>query len=217
MKNKFVAYYRVSTNQQGSSGLGLDAQRSTARAYAKQTDSEIVSEYVEIESGKKNSRTQLAVALQECLDCGGTLLIAKLDRLARKVHFISGLLDSNVKFVAADMPNADRFMLHVYAAMAEEEGRRIGERTKSALCAAKNRGVKLGEHAKTAEQRNAVRADRFAYKVGPIIESLRNLQGYSFSRIAEELNARNVGSYRGGTWHETTVYRVFKRYEGRPG
>ena len=103
-----------------------------------------------MESGKKNNRPELVSALEQCSATGATLLIAKLDRLARNVHFVSGLLESSVRFIAVDMPNADRFMMHVYAAMAEEEGRRISQRTKAALASAKARGVKLGDRAKAA-------------------------------------------------------------------
>ncbi|MFY0648004.1 recombinase family protein [Sulfitobacter geojensis] len=211
MSHQFIAYYRVSTNRQGTSGLGLEAQRSAATTYALQSAGCIAEEFTEVESGKRNSRPQLASAIEQCKATGAILLIAKLDRLARNVHFISGLLESSIKFIAADMPTADRFMLHVYAAMAEEEGRRISERTKSALLSAKERGQPLGENAKAKEQRNDFRADQFARDVGPLIQSMKN-GGFSVREISERLNSDKIITYRKGLWHPTTVQRAWKRY-----
>lgn len=146
---RFVAYYRVSTDEQGRSGLGLEAQRRAVRAYLDGGQSDLLAEFTEVETGKGRNalatRPQLAAALALCRKRKATLVIAKLDRLARNVAFVSGLMESRVPFVAADLPSADRFMLHVYAAVAEEEARTIGERTKAALAAAKARGVRLGE------------------------------------------------------------------------
>jgi DNA invertase Pin-like site-specific DNA recombinase len=122
----------------------------------------MVASFVEIESGKRSDRPELEAALAVCRKSGAVLLIAKLDRLARNVHFISGLIESGVNFIATDMPTADRFMLHVYAAMAEEEARKISDRTKKALAAAKARGVKLGEHGKLLSRREKTKADAFA-------------------------------------------------------
>ena len=134
-----IAYYRVSTQRQGQSGLGLDAQRSIVASY------EPIAEYTEIETGtSKKSRPVLAAALAHCKAAKATLVIAKVDRLSRNVHFISGLLESGVEFIACDMPGATRFMFHIMAAVAEEEARMISVRTKAALCEAKKRGVKLG-------------------------------------------------------------------------
>ncbi len=212
MDPKFICYYRVSTNRQGTSGLGLEAQRKAATEYANQLGGQIIREFIEVESGKRNNRPKLSEALDKCRSTTSILLIAKLDRLARNVHFISGLLESNVRFVAADMPNADKFMLHVYAAMAEEEGRRISERTKAALSRAKERGVKLGEAAKLVEDRNATRADKFAAEIGPKIARLRFDFDLSFKQIAEELNSKDIPSFRGGSWHQTTVFRVYNRF-----
>lgn len=213
MITEFIAYYRVSTTRQGVSGLGLEAQRTAAESYALQSTVSILREFTEVESGKRNSRPQLEAAIAECRRTGATLLIAKLDRLARNVHFISGLLETNVNFIAADMPNADRFMLHIYAAMAEEEGRRISERTKAALASAKRRGIKLGEAAKHRDKQNATRADHFARRVGPLLNQLHCAHELSFRDVALELNRRGVPCFRGGEWHANTAYRAFKRFE----
>jgi DNA invertase Pin-like site-specific DNA recombinase len=139
----FVTYLRVSTDRQGKSGLGLEAQRAAVLDHVT-GKGEIAAEYVEIESGKKNERPQLARALAEAKRIGAVLLIAKLDRLARNVAFIANLLESGVEIAAADMPEANRFLLHVMAAVAEHEAQAISDRTRAALAAAKARGVALG-------------------------------------------------------------------------
>ena len=143
----FVAYYRVSTQRQGQSGLGLEAQQAAVTAFTK--DQAIIAEFTEIESGRKNNRPQLAEALALAKKHKAILVIAKLDRLARNVHFISGLLESNVQFIAADMPEADRTFLQMAAVFAEWEAKKISERTKSALQMAKARGTKLGSPSST--------------------------------------------------------------------
>jgi DNA invertase Pin-like site-specific DNA recombinase len=209
---KFVAYYRVSTDRQGKSGLGLDAQKEHVKIYVESTHSDLIEHFVEVESGRKSDRPMLKKALDLCRKIGAVLLIAKLDRLARKVHFISGLMESGVQFRAADMPNADRFMLHVYAAMAEEEARRISERTKQALKAAKLRGVRLGTTASVLAKRHSDDANKFALLVGPTIESFK-LNGLSIRKIASCLNCDKIRSHHGGDWHPTTVQRVWKRYK----
>jgi DNA invertase Pin-like site-specific DNA recombinase len=140
----FVAYYRVSTDKQGRSGLGLEAQQEAVRTYLNGGKWKIVGEFTEVETGKRSDRPKLAEALKACRKRKATLVIAKLDRLARNVHFISGQMDQNVPFVACDSPNDDRFMIHLKASFAEEEARKISIRTKAALQAAKARGTKLG-------------------------------------------------------------------------
>ena len=139
-----VAYYRVSTEKQGRSGLGLDAQRSAVARHIAQRGGCLASEFVEVESGRKKDRPQLAAALAAARAHRAVLVIAKLDRLARNVHFVSGLMESGVEFVAADMPTVNRLTVHILAAVAEEEARMISARTKAALAAAKARGVRLG-------------------------------------------------------------------------
>lgn len=213
MHPEFFAYYRVSTNHQGQSGLGLEAQRNAAHNFLVGKPGLILGEFTEVDSGKKADRPQLKEALKVCRAHGATLLIAKLDRLARNVHFISGLLESDIKFVAVDMPNADRFMLHVYAAMAEEEGRGISERTKAALKAAKARGVKLGTHGSVLAKTRSMEADERAKNVGPQIEKMKTGAEMSFRKIAEGLNAMGTLTENGRLWHPTTVYRAHNRYQ----
>jgi DNA invertase Pin-like site-specific DNA recombinase len=140
----FVAYYRVSTERQGRSGLGLEAQKKAVRDHLNGGNWRIVEELVEVESGKRSDRPKLVEALKACRVHGATLIIAKLDRLARNVHFVSGLMESGVEFTAVDFPQANRLTVHILAAVAEHEGKMISERTKAALAAAKARGVKLG-------------------------------------------------------------------------
>ena len=162
MKNeirKWVAYYRVSTQRQGESGLGLDAQRTVVQTFLSGRGGEVVGEFTETESGKKASnRPQLQAAMDVCRKQRATLVIAKLDRLARNVHFISGLMESGVDFVAVDQPTKDRFMLHVQAAFAEEEARRISMRTKEALAAAKRRGTDIGATGRALAARHKAEA-----------------------------------------------------------
>lgn len=211
MTLQYVAYYRVSTNRQGQSGLGLDAQRQAVHGFTDQHSGLLLEEFTEVESGKADSRPQLQAAIAYCKKTGSILLIAKLDRLARKVAFIANLLESSVRFVAVDMPNADRFMLHVYAAMAEEEGRRIGERTKAALAAAKRRGVELGKNGKTLAIQYRREADDFAESLAPTLRNLILVEKLPFRAVADRMNELNYPTARGGTWHSTTVHRAWKR------
>lgn len=132
----YIAYYRVSTTRQGQSGLGLEAQQQAVKQYLNGGNWQILAEFTEIESGKRNDRPKLAEAIALCKRLQATLVIAKLDRLARNVHFISGLMESGVEFVAVDNPNANRLMLHMLAAFAEHEREQISRRTKDALAAA---------------------------------------------------------------------------------
>lgn len=218
---QFVAYYRVSTSRQGKSGLGLDAQKAAVAAYVLSKGGEVASEFIETESGKNNERPELQRALAEAKQSGAVLLIAKLDRLARNVAFIATLLESGVEVTAADMPEANRFMLHVMAAVAEHEGQAISERTKAALAAAKARGVKLGwamperrqEQKRAAANSAATRiakANAFAANVLPVIRSLQE-QGLSLRGIAKALNERGVKTARGGQWQATTVRNILIR------
>jgi len=209
--NNFISYIRVSTGRQGESGLGLSAQRESVERFLSSTGGVLVSQYIEIESGKKNDRQQLQAAISACREQKATLIIAKLDRLARNVHFISGLIESGIKFCAADMPSADRFMLHVYAAVAEEEARRISQRTKDALAAAKRRGVQLGKTGKLLAEQKKKDADSFAHVTGPTIKRLKDA-GLSIRKISDRLNSHEIPSPSGGKWHPITVQRTWSRY-----
>jgi DNA invertase Pin-like site-specific DNA recombinase len=217
---RFVTYLRVSTERQGQSGLGLEAQRAAVAAHVLDRG-EVVAEFVEVESGKRADRPQLALALAEAKRAGAVLLIAKLDRLARNVAFIANLLESGVEVTAADMPEANRFVLHIMAAVAEQEGRAISERTKAALAAAKARGVKLGWSIpeRASEQRqaarkgaavNKARALVHAENVLPVIRQIKGT-GASLRQIADELNARGIKTVRGGLWYATTVRNIMAR------
>lgn len=210
-EKSYVSYGRVSTDRQGRSGLGLEAQRTAVHQFVSQRGGSIIAEYIEVESGKRNDRPQLAQALTECRRRHATLVIAKLDRLARNVALIANLMDSRVEFVCCDMPDANRLTLHIMAAMAEYERTAISERTKVALAAAKARGVVLGANgAKIAAQR-IEEADAFARRMAPVIQGLR-AEGFSTIRaLTEEMNRRSVPSARGGKWHEMTVFRLLAR------
>ena len=213
---KFVAYYRVSTDRQGMSGLGLDAQRAAVARHIGQA--ELVAEFTEVESGRKNDREQLAHALSLAKRTKAILVIAKLDRLARNVHFISGLLESNVPFVCADMPEADRTFLQMMAVFAELEARKISERTKAALAQIKAQGRKLGSP--TPELGSAAgiaklqaKADRYAERVGPVVREIIAKTGAKTMRdIAEVLQVRGIETPRGGCiWHPGQVSNLLKR------
>jgi DNA invertase Pin-like site-specific DNA recombinase len=202
----FIAYYRVSTDRQGASGLGLDAQRQAVARYI--GTGQLLTEYTEIESGKQHSnRPQLLAALQECRKRRATLVIAKLDRLGRNVAFISALMESGAEFVCCDNPHANRLMLHMLAAFAEHEREQISQRTKAALTAAKARGVKLGNPRplEALKHANAVhRSRRPAPEVLSLIQTLRE-QRKSYRAIARELNRLNIRTGKGCEWYDVTV------------
>lgn len=209
---KWVCYYRVSTQRQGASGLGLEAQNEAVTRYITEKGGRIVGEFTETESGKKASnRPELQGALELCRKQKATLAIAKLDRLARNVHFISGLLESGVNFVAVDQPMKDRFMLHVQAAFAEEEARRISIRTKEALAAAKRRGVIIGATGREKAKRYKAEAVERALALVPVIEELRAHGFVQVRQIRDELNRRRVPSPGGGRWHLPTTHRQLVR------
>jgi len=174
-------------------------------------EDQLYQEFIEIESGKKTQRPKLDAAIAHCKKHKTKLVIAKLDRLARNVHFISGLMESGIDFVAADMPSADRFMLHIYAAMAEEEGRRISERTKAALAAAKERGVELGKNGKFLARANRQAAEVFAKRMELQFAQLGITTYTNLAEIAAQLNRAGVKTREGGVWYKVTVARVLKR------
>ena len=211
---KAIAYFRVSTDRQGKSGLGLEAQHAAVYLFAEQEGYQVISEFTEIESGKKNQRPELATALLQCKKQKATLIIAKLDRLGRNVAFIANLMESRVEFRAVDNPHANRLMVHLLAAFAEHEREQISTRTKEALQAAKRRGVQLGKHGREIEsKKNAHAADLFAKKMRPIINELKADGFTSVREISNELNRREVKTFRndGQQWHRTSVHRLLKR------
>ena len=206
---QFIAYYRVSTDRQGISGLGLEAQRATVLAHT--AASQVIAEYTEIESGQKHiNRPQLLAALAECRKRRATLVIAKLDRLGRNVAFISALMDSQIEFVACDNPHANRLMLHMLAAFAEHECDQISQRTKAALTAARARGVKLGNprwSEALASAHEVHYSRRPAPEVLAMMEGFRS-RGMSYRAVARELNRLNMRTYRGCSWFGVTVKSV---------
>lgn len=210
---QFIAYYRVSTTRQGQSGLGLESQQQAVQQYLNGGNWQILAEFTEIESGKRNDRPKLAEAIELCKKHKATLIIAKLDRLARNVHFISGLMESGVEFLATDNPNANRLMLHMLAAFAEHEREQISRRTKDALAAAKARGVKLGKHSVILSQQNHDKAMDFALSLQPVLDAIRS-EGYTTTRsICEQLNLRGVPTYGGSgrKWHIGTTHKLLQR------
>lgn len=206
----FVGYHRVSTDRQGRSGLGLDAQREAISRYLARIGGELVGEFTEVESGKRADRPELARALDLCRRKKATLLIAKLDRLSRSVAFISNLMESRVEFRAVDMPEANRLTIHILAAVAEHERAMISERTKAAMAQAKLRGVKLG-NPRIGEgepaRANVRAADAFAFKVWPVIEEMV-LAGLSLRAMARELNEQGIKTRTGKAWAASTVRNV---------
>ena len=213
----FVAYYRVSTQRQGQSGLGLEAQRSAVQAYL--AGKEIIAEFTEVESGRKNNRPQLAAALALAKKQKATLVIAKLDRLARNVHFISGLLESNVQFVAADMPEADRTFLQMAAVFAEWEARKISERTKLALAEAKLRGTKLGSPSPHIGSKAGLKAinDRcnvYLENISPILQDIVGDVGFNLRAIAARLQRRGIKTAKGlDVWHPAQVGKLLRKVQ----
>lgn len=212
--SKFVAYFRVSTQKQGVNGLGMDAQRETVRQFLR-NGGELVGEFVEVETGKGANalakRPQLAAALALCKKTGARLLIAKLDRLARNVHFVSGLMESKVKFVACDMPEANDLTIHVMAAFAEHEAKRISQRTKDGLAAAKARGVALGVAGAQNLRRNVSErkdvARENAERLSPVLLGLR-AQGISQRGVVKALNDAGIKAPHGGNWSLIQLQRV---------
>jgi len=217
MDGKFIAYYRVSTDKQGQSGLGLEAQRAAVMNYLNGGNWKLVGEFTEVETGKHSDRPQLAAAQAACKKFKAKLVIAKLDRLSRNVAFIANLLEAGTDFVAADNPHANKSMLQMMAVFAEMERDAISKRTKEALAAAKARGVKLGNPrlADAIEATNAARiaaADAFAANVRPIIKEIQNGGGVSSLRgVAKALTARGIKTARGGEWTAVQVSDILRR------
>lgn len=216
--NKYVAYYRVSTKKQGTSGLGLTAQKDMVNNYINSDNGILVADYCEIESGKKNDRPQLAKSLEICKSNGYTLIVAKLDRLSRSVSFISSLTDSNVNFVCVDFPSANKFTLHLFASVAQYERDLISSRTKSALQAKKRQGIKLGapnatfstlvreKGLKKRKENAANNANNQRAKA--IVLSL--VEKMNYNQIAIYLNENNFRTSRGKLFQAIQVQRLLK-------
>jgi len=212
MPSPILAYYRVSTQKQGRSGLGLEAQRKAVAHFAANEAFKVAAEFVDVETGKGadalDKRPQLAHALRQAKKLKAPIVVAKLDRLSRDVHFISGLMTQRVPFIVAALGrNVDPFMLHIYAALAEKERALISERTRQALAAAKERGVRLGNQ-RQADANKAAAAARDA-DLRPILEAMRDRP---YREIAQALTNRNVPTPRGGdVWNAMTISRAMKR------
>jgi DNA invertase Pin-like site-specific DNA recombinase len=219
----YVAYCRVSTDRQGKSGLGLEAQEAAIRAFLKPGDELLQPPYIEIESGRKSDRPKLLEAIERCKRTGATLLIARLDRLSRNAAFLITLRDTGVNFVCCDLSDANRLTVGILALVAEDEAERISARTKAALAAAKARGKKLGgdrgyrpstppDHAKASEVRKT-KADHKAYAILPVIRRVQQEVG-SLNAVAIRLNELGHTTPRGGAWTATAVKRTLARTEG---
>jgi DNA invertase Pin-like site-specific DNA recombinase len=215
------SYIRVSTSQQGRSGLGIEAQRQTLRQFINAEGLELVCEFVEVETGKGSDaldrRPQLKAALASAKKLKCQVAVAKLDRLSRDVHFISGLMAHRVPFVVAELgTDIDPFVLHLFAALAEKERSLISTRTRQALAAAQARGVTLGSPKLAQARESAVAAikagaDQHAANVLPIIKEAQKAGATTLRAVAEALNARGISTARGGSWHAMSVKNVLDR------
>ena len=219
---QLVAYYRVSTLRQHRSGLGIEAQRAAVAAFAGAHGYTLIAEYIEAETGKGadalERRPQLAAALATARLSRCPVIVAKLDRLSRDVAFVAGLMAQKVPFIVAELgPDADPFMLHLYAALAEKERRLIAERTRSALAAKKASGARLGNPSNlgaagaNGRRIQAAEADRFAANILPIVADIRNSGVSGLASIAYALNKRGIRTSRGGDWHVSSVRNLLAR------
>lgn len=214
---RFVSYFRVSTQKQGRSGLGLEAQREAVTVYLNGGNWTVLIEFTEVESGRKAERPELAKALDMCRLTGATLVIAKLDRLARDAHFLLGLQKAGVEFVACDMPTANRLTIGIMALVAEEEARAISARTKAALAAAKARGTALGgwrggpivDGTLGAAARRH-KADGFAAGLAPMLRQMQ-AAGLSLRQMASRLADQGIKTPRAGAWTATAVRNALAR------
>jgi DNA invertase Pin-like site-specific DNA recombinase len=226
---RVIAYYRVSTETQGRSGLGLDAQREAVSALCASRGWSIIATFTEVESGKRNDRAELTAALAHAKVTGSVLVVAKLDRLSRNVAFLAALQDSGARFLAADMPEANEVTIHIMAAIAQAERKAIGKRTREALAAAKARGQRLGNPNGTAAIKRAGKgneaaiaavaqdADRFAKGLVDTVARVRSQGHLSFPAIAKALNDGHVQTPRGGRWHPASVRNLLARIDSLSG
>lgn len=235
MAGRYVAYYRVSTQKQGASGLGLEAQRQAVAGYIQSTGGELVGDFEEIESGKRSDRPELLRAIKLCHLTGARLVIAKLDRLSRNVRFLAELMEGGVQFVACDMPEANELTIHIMAAVAQAERKAISERTKAALGAIRGKlrsgaGHVSSRSGKAVErlgnprglsvsrpdlgaQATREQADAYARKLGPVMAELKGA-GLSLGGMAARLSKMRVTTQRGGAWTAMGVKRILDRLEG---
>lgn len=217
---KFIAYYRVSTIGQGKSGLGLESQKTLVENFVRSNNGELLERFTEIETGtNKKKRTVIYDAIDFAKRNGYVLLIAKIDRLARNVHFVSSLMETGVEFIACDLPQATNFTIHLYAALGEMEAKLISERTKSALAIKKSQGFKLGTPANLTKEAKARGLEVIRQKA---INNKANIQataliieyrekGYSYDKIALKLNYLSHSTSQGKLHNSTSVYRLFMR------
>jgi DNA invertase Pin-like site-specific DNA recombinase len=211
----YVSYLRVSTQRQGQSGLGIEAQRTAVEQYIKNTGGKLIDEHIEVESGSRRSRPILLQSIAQAKKVGAILVIAKLDRLARNVAFVSALIEAGVEFVAVDFPAANKLLIHIMAAVAEHERLLISERTKAALAVAKSRGVRLGANGERLAQKHKAAATDFAVTLRePVLHALRGgartLQG-----IADRLNCADHRTREGARWSPAGVQRLLLRLDLR--
>jgi DNA invertase Pin-like site-specific DNA recombinase len=216
----YVTYYRVSTQKQGRSGLGLDAQKAEVRRYLDSHGGTVLASFTEVESGRRDDRPQLAAALRRCRQTRSTLLVAKLDRLSRSAAFLLTLRDSGARFVAADLPDMNETIVGIMAVIAQTERQAISDRTRAALAAAKRRGVRLG-HARTlvhtkgtarvATQAAQQVAKARAEELRDVVEDARKAGAVSLRQLANHLNGLSITTPRGGTWAAASVSRLLQQ------
>lgn len=214
---KFIAYYRVSTEKQGKSGLGLEAQRDSVLKHVEQEGGTLIAEYSDVISGASETREQLDAALRRCEREKATLIISKLDRLARQLSFLAKFIESKVPLVVAELPHANKMLLQMMAVFAEAERDMVSQRTKDALAAAKKRGVVLGNPRLAYARANASlvrekKADEFALQHYDSIRRMKE-NGYGLAKIAELLNDAGKNGPRGGRWYATSVSNLMSRAE----
>jgi DNA invertase Pin-like site-specific DNA recombinase len=212
---KAIAYYRVSTKRQGKSGLGLEAQKMLVEEFVEIGNYELIREFIDIESGRKNDRPELLKALRICKRNKAVLLVAKLDRLGRNNAFLASLIETKVDFKAVEFPHANKPMLQLMAVFAELERDMISDRTKAGLQAAKQRGIVLGHNGHVLARLNRIRAKRFARGMAPKIDAIKETGIKTVQGICNELNRQQVPTYSndGSKWHPRTVRMVIIRIE----